>query len=360
LDAALRKFAIFIPFKEEPPVSADALSSPSPLPVSPTNSSSELRRAETDQCESNLDAGNISPQYHLVFDDTFSTAFSDGQFNADVWDSLATSNLKLHDDVPSTVPSTLDFVDAPTTDPNADILSFIDNLPEQPPPSTILPSLPTEFDHQLPSFDGPTSSFRSPLTMNRPLSSPKGGQPLSVLEGVSPMPTSSPEGCRPSPSPEGGPSSSPEGGFRKSSRLRKPVDRLNLLNSTRTIDPKVFEMFDSTPCPKGSKQITFRKTDQPSRVTRESINQQFLSKLWWDQFTHTCTNAHSALGSFISEHQRYLSKSNLLDYLNPAALATMTNKDDNPTFKEAMAGPDAGGFTTAMGAEILTLTGFKL
>jgi hypothetical protein len=117
----------------------------------------------------------------------------------------------------------------------------------------------------------------------------------------------------------------------------------------------MFEMFDSTPCPKGSKQISFRKTDQPPRVTRESINQQFLSKLRWEQFTHTCTNAHSTLGSFILEHRHYLSKSNLLDYLNPAALATMANKDDAPTFKEAMAGPDAGGFITAMEAEIVTL-----
>jgi hypothetical protein len=169
-------------------------------------------------------------------------------------------------------------------------------------------------------------------------------------------PSFAPEGDRPVSSPEGDrTTSSPEGGFRRSSRLRKPVDRLNFLNNTRTINSKMFEMFDSTPCPKGSRQITFRKTDQPPRVTRESINQQFLSKLRWDKFTHTCSNTHSALGSFISEHRRYLSKSNLLDYLNPAALATMANKDDNPTFKEAMAGPDAGGFITAMEAEIITL-----
>jgi hypothetical protein len=117
----------------------------------------------------------------------------------------------------------------------------------------------------------------------------------------------------------------------------------------------MIEMFASTPCPKGLKQITFKKTDQPPRFTRESINQQFLSKLRWDQFTHTCTNAHSTLGNFILEHRRYLSKSNLLDYLNPAAMATMANKDDNPTFNEAMAGPDAGGFITAMEAKILAL-----
>jgi hypothetical protein len=33
----------------------------------------------------------------------------------------------------------------------------------------------------------------------------------------------------------------------------------------------------------------------------------------------------------------------------------VTNKDDNPTFKEAMTGPDAGGFITAMEAESITL-----
>jgi hypothetical protein len=60
-------------------------------------------------------------------------------------------------------------------------------------------------------------------------------------------------------------------------------------------------------------------------------------------------------GSFIPEHRHYLSKTNLLNYLNPAILATMAKKDDNPTFKEAMTGPDAGGFTKAMEAEILTL-----
>jgi hypothetical protein len=308
----------------------------------------------------NLETGNISPQYHLVFDDTFSTVYSDGAFNTDVWNSLVTSNLELHDDTPSTVQSSLDFIDTastggsiPTdTDPITDVLSFIDNLPENLP--TQFPSLPDDIDvHLPPSNDGPTASFRSPLTMNPPR-----GRLPSIAKGASSLP-SAPEGGRlplPSSSPEGGRlPSSPKGDFRRSSRLKKPVERLNLLNDTRNIDSKMFKIFDSTPCPKGSRQITFRKTDQPPRVTRESINQQFLSKLRWDQSTHTCTNAHSTLGSFISEHRCYLSKSNLLDYLNPAALVTMANKDDNPTFKEAMAGPDAGGFITAMEAEILIL-----
>jgi hypothetical protein len=327
----------------------------------------------------NLDTGKISPQYHLVFDDTFSTVYSDGAFNADVWNSLVTSNLELHTDAPSTAPSTFEFTDTNSiegnvgqsepssstlpssarSDSTTDVLSFIENLPENRPIE--FPSLPDDIDDHLPPSDnGPASSFRSPLTMRRPPSSPEGARsrPFSSPEGAQPRTHSSPEGARPVSSSEAAvslPTSSPEGGFRRSSRLRKPVDRLNLLNNTRKVDSKMFEMFNSTPCPKGSRQITFRKTDQPPRVTRESINQQFLSKLRWDKFMHTCTNAHSSLGSFISEHRRYLSKSNPLDYLNPAAFATMANKEDNPTFKEAMAGPDAGGFITAMEAEIVTL-----
>jgi hypothetical protein len=163
-----------------------------------------------------------------------------------------------------------------------DVLSFIENLPDNRPSQ--FPSLPDGIaDHLPPPDNGPASSFRSPLTMRRPLSSPKGARPtpLSSPEGAQLRPHSS-EGAHQLSSSENTtslPPSSPEGGFRRSSRLRKPVDRLNLLNSTRDINSKMLGMFDSTPCPKGSRQITFRKTDQPPRVTRESFNQQFLSNL---------------------------------------------------------------------------------
>ena len=50
----------------------------------------------------NIDTGKVSPQFHLIFDDTFSTVYSDGQFDPDVWDSLVTSNLELHHDASST------------------------------------------------------------------------------------------------------------------------------------------------------------------------------------------------------------------------------------------------------------------
>jgi hypothetical protein len=302
----------------------------------------------------NLETGNISPQYHLVFDDSFSTVYSDGQFNADVWNSLVTSNLELHDDAATAPSFPSEFIDSSNSqggntdapsDSTSDVLAFIDNLP-----STTLPPLPPDINDNLPSAfnDGPTASFRLPSSI-RPSSSPKGGGHPSSPKGATDPFISSPKGESSPPPPDR------TEDLRRSSRSRKPIERLNLLNNTRSVDSKMFQMFDTTPCPKGSKQITFRKNDQLSRVTRESINQQFLSGLQWNKFTHVCNTTHSTLGSFIAEHRRNLTKCNLLNYLNPAALITMANKDDNPTFKEAMAGPDAAGFITAMEAEIFIL-----
>ena len=50
----------------------------------------------------NPDTGKISSQHHCVFDDKFSTVFTDGHFANDVWNSLELSNHECHhDDVSS-------------------------------------------------------------------------------------------------------------------------------------------------------------------------------------------------------------------------------------------------------------------
>jgi len=61
----------------------------------------------------NLETGKISPHYHVVFDDTFSTVFSDGKFTDDVWNSLLLSNHDRH----------------PNTGFTIDIVSFQDDEP---------------------------------------------------------------------------------------------------------------------------------------------------------------------------------------------------------------------------------------
>ena len=52
------------------------------------------------------------------------------------------------------------------------------------------------------------------------------------------------------------------------------------------------------------------------------------------------TGAKGTFGLFITEHQCNTTYNLLVEYLNPAAFITMANKEDNPTFKEAMVSPD--------------------
>ena len=64
--------------------------------------------------------------------------------------------------------------------------------------------------------------------------------------------------------------------------------------------------------------------------------------------------SYSTLGSFIAKHNQYLSYGNIVEYLIPALFITLANKEDNPTYREAMSGPDRASFIAAIGKEILT------
>ena len=44
----------------------------------------------------NSATGSITPQYHLIFDDTFSIVFSDGQFDPSIWTYLLSHGYELH------------------------------------------------------------------------------------------------------------------------------------------------------------------------------------------------------------------------------------------------------------------------
>lgn len=87
----------------------------------------------------NPDTGHVSPQYHVVFDDTFATVFSDGEFTENVWNSLLISNIERHpdaDDAADIIPfhtPTDNIEDTPRR------VHFPDNI-EQSPITTIKPT----------------------------------------------------------------------------------------------------------------------------------------------------------------------------------------------------------------------------
>ena len=288
--------------------------------------------------------GKISPQYHVVFDDTFSTVFSDGQFTDEVWNSLVLSNHDRH----------------PNTDFAIDIVPFEENEPR--------------FDgEQTTTFENETEQTTLPIDrinnqpsdlIPEPLTTPHSTEgATSSTEGVHSSPegaTSSTEGVI---SSSEGVTTSSEGAaqrppLRRSTRVRKTIDRLNLftINDNHGQRALMVEMFCQTPSiPSGSQQVNFNGRDKPSKLSSERINQQSLANFKWDNLINTLSTSYSSLGAFVAEHQQNLSYGNLVEYLNPALLITLANKEDNPTFKEAMISPEAAGFTKAMELEILTL-----
>jgi hypothetical protein len=304
------------------------------------------------------ETGHISPQYHLVFDDTFSTVYSDGQFDADVWNSLVTSNLEKHSDadVPSNhIENTSTTFGDDDNAPQEQSKSIDTTVNPVPTIDNIEDDLQSLFDRlNVPEALRPPetapNSTNSPLPSRNLFHPPSLSSPSSLPEGASSLkePLSPTDKSRPLPS------SSPPS-LRRSERTRRPIDRMNFNNSLQPINPSYFDMFDQTPNPSGPRQVLFKGNDRPHRITRESLNQQFLSELNWAKLLNVCKTSYSSLGAFMSEHKKSLSYDNLVDYLNPALFITMANKEDNPTFKEAMCGPDAAGFIEAMEAEIVTL-----
>jgi Reverse transcriptase (RNA-dependent DNA polymerase) len=61
------------------------------------------------------------------------------------------------------------------------------------------------------------------------------------------------------------------------------------------------------------------------------------------------------MSDVLSADVKQVGQGRYLDYLHPLAFAAKANSDDNPTFAEALYGPDAEGFYKAMVDEIRSL-----
>jgi len=252
----------------------------------------------------NLQTGKVTPQYHVVFDDTFSTVFSDGTFTDDVWNSLTISNIERHDDADTA----LDI--EPFHTQESDIQTTNTQQQVELPQTSVPEGATSETEGVAPATDEGTPDIEGATSVA------EGREHESV-------------------------SFSPPPPLRRSTRARKPVDRL-------------ISHYQSLPRLSGSKQVMFKHANRLPKVPGERLNQQYLGNLSWSALLSTCNQLTGTLGSFASEHQKS-SYDRLVEYLNPALFMTMANKEDNPTLKEAMASPDAAGFIAAMELEVRTL-----
>ena len=118
--------------------------------------------------------GSITPQYHLVFDYTFSAVFSDGQFDPSIWDNLLIHGHGLH---PIVQPNSTGSITLPPDCVPLDV------------PSTPLSSSErarTEEVAHLPTIQPPTGPDDAPFP-SLPSSSPLSLDPVDHLDSTSPL-----------------------------------------------------------------------------------------------------------------------------------------------------------------------------
>jgi hypothetical protein len=101
-----------------------------------------------------------------------------------------------------------------------------------------------------------------------------------------------------------------------------------------------------------SKQTTFSASNRLPRVRGERLNDQRLASLRWEDLKRHCLSG--TIGALASQLQRE-TVNGYLEEWNPALLATKANAEDVPTWNEAMNGPHSAGFWKACEAELETL-----
>jgi hypothetical protein len=313
----------------------------------------------------NPDTGAISPQYHCIFDDSFSTVWSDGQFDHNLWECLVSQveNIERHS----------------CLQPNRD--GTVNLPPDFAPFSPDMTGADQPDRRELPNIDSNQNNITnnnddrqqpSPRTTSNTLDSPSSPL-LSRRIFITSLPISSTNDID-TPTPQ----------VRRStkSNLGSAPDRLDRSTHTLTYNHQATTdngsnvtsienycnvlgiKLPSTTRARTASQggciktfYTCHKQNLP-KVKRNQLNAYYLTCLNWSRLLHVCHSGLTTLGAFAYEVQKNISIQEgckLLECFNPALLVTIANKDDNPTLKEAMNGPDAAGFMKAMEIEVETL-----
>jgi hypothetical protein len=307
----------------------------------------------------NPETGAISPQYHCIFDDTFSTVWSDGNFDQNLWECLV-KQTELHFSVQ---PNNNGHIVLPP-----DFQSFSPDIPlsehEQHQPVQLQPnnnninadnSAATTNNNNSPTIIQQTTEIAptSPI-LNR-----------NIFGSPSPI-TSSPQASI----PDNQPRRSTRSTFGQAPVILDPSNHLATNYSDTTITPseqychslgiKLPSGTRGRTTSQGGCTKTFYSSEQQNlpKVKRNQLNSYYLTCLNWSKLINVCHTGITTLDAFKSELLKNITYENgqqLLEYFNPALLIAVANKEDNPTLKEAMNSPDAAGFMKAMEIELDTL-----
>jgi hypothetical protein len=241
----------------------------------------------------NPTTGDVSPQYHVLFDDYFSTVFSNGQFDPTVWESLVVSNKELETTfIQATDGTIIEPPDFHTFDATPDAM-----------PSSSSTDLITQ-DHK--SISSVTEGAGAPIQPIIPDITPSEGV---IHDNTSPI-TPSWETVRPTPEPTIIPTESTASPIRRSSRRNKGQHSKRLIESSNVASYlSSYNIILSNLSLHGSRQTTYTPDNNNIRLPRiptERLNASHITGLKWNRLLTVCHNNLSTLRSFIIEHQQYL------------------------------------------------------
>jgi Reverse transcriptase (RNA-dependent DNA polymerase) len=283
------------------------------LGVSPSHSSTIGRIL-------NLTTGYISPQYHVVYDDQFTTVpnaesggifQNEAPFNADVWDSIVRSGLE-H--------------------------IFDPELPQQPELHDDWLT-PTERQHRTARRKAHRDQQTAPTP---PVAAPEGENEErdGDQNGPAPLEGAIEEQIVPAPAIPPAPDPPVQETTTRSGRQVKRPQRL--------IETMVAAFHG------GSDQEPNAYRNPKRKIRAEGLNQQFLMALQWNQLVETLQSADlRAMMNLLEQHTDL--ENNTVEWMHPMILAAKANAEDNPTWDQAMNGPDRSGYWEAMAKELKTL-----
>ena len=265
----------------------------------------------------NLNTGHISPQYHVVYDELFSTVhghLDDDVFDETMWNEL----IRLHGVERLTELDEAGQIPAPFDDNYRHFLEDNSDYPDSSSESSDsegddedddVSSSSSDSDSATPSLDG--TSVES-----------------SASEGDDPL---SPENLTPYRTRSG----------REVKANRKYPDQSH------------------TAFPSHKRYQYLAHGNQHQKVLARHLNRAFLASLIWKPDTDDLDSFDAKRGLY-NLNKHYNPNSGLLEDWDPFALATKANSADTPTYEEAMNGPDAEGFLEACRKELTTLINMKV
>ena len=308
-----------------------------------------------------LKTGHVSPQWHCVFDDLFSTVVSpsgmfDHSFDADEWNKLISSgherfNYDEYDYDDRLIPPPPLAPEWTTVEPPDD--SSVRHrsrspprgrirTPEPPPPRTLTETVDDLFD----ALDTPSSSPEgapTPIVSPPPPPAPEGEDDHEDMDVVEQVPEDVPDE-RPDPAPD------PDDTTVSSSEQGSPVPRtLRRSRRNRRPNTRVFG-------PEWSNPVIAGSYDHRRKLRMGAINDQFLQTLDWTNAKNSILKGNLRnMMAIIREHTDF--DHDTVEWMHPMILGSVANASDTPNWAEAMNGPNKQGFCDAMDKELATLEG---